>query len=182
MEPTETVLASPTDIAWAAGLFEGEGCWNFYVPRSGSKTNRTQARLGMTDEDVVRRFATVVGCGKVRGPVNRGNPEHKPMFEWYIQRRKHVLALIELFWPYMGTRRRAKAQEILDLNEARPLEERTHCPQGHAYAGDNLRLEKITRKGVVYWARRCVTCRLAENRGAKRRQLGITEDRFRIVS
>lgn len=43
----------PLEIAWAAGLFEGEGCFNAYIRKSGKI--QVQARLTMTDQDVVER-------------------------------------------------------------------------------------------------------------------------------
>jgi len=42
------------EIAWAAGLFEGEGTLNVYRRSSGKL--QVQVRLGMTDRDVVERF------------------------------------------------------------------------------------------------------------------------------
>src|SRR5689334_3983660 len=43
-------------LAWAAGLFEGEGCFHF-----ASRANRViVASLTTTDEDVVRRFHAIV--------------------------------------------------------------------------------------------------------------------------
>lgn len=42
---------------------------------------------------------------------------------------------------------------------------KTHCPQGHPYAGENLRIER-TKLG--YCQRRCVTC--ARQRGRKKAQ------------
>ena len=59
---------NPIDLAWAAGLFEGEGCFTF----QGSKKARTRggrlgkAQLSMTDEDVVRKFHTIMGFGSLR--------------------------------------------------------------------------------------------------------------------
>ena len=49
------------EIAWAAGLFEGEGCMTV----SGG---RPFMRLNSTDEDTPRRFWEVVAAGKVYGP------------------------------------------------------------------------------------------------------------------
>jgi hypothetical protein len=46
------------EIAWAAGLFEGEGTIT-------SSRGRLVARLNNTDEEVVRHFAMIIGLGEV---------------------------------------------------------------------------------------------------------------------
>lgn len=61
-------------IAWAAGLFEGEGTWNAYQVKPRGKI-QMQARVGMTDRDVVERFAEVIGFGKVYVDSNRPRKE-----------------------------------------------------------------------------------------------------------
>lgn len=157
------------DIAWAAGIWEGEGCWGVYRLGPTGKIN-VQSRLGMTDADVVFRFAAIVGFGTVRARRAR-RPHEKPLTEWYTQRRDLSRQLTEMFWPYLGERRRAKAQEVLDYGPAHPLNERTVCPKGHLYFGDNLVVEPIVRAGVTYLARRCKACRKAQS---KARQLGRT--------
>jgi hypothetical protein len=151
------------EIAWAAGLFEGEGSWNAYYRNGPRSKMNVSARLAMSDEDVVKRFAAVVGFGTMRAR-SVSMAHYKPMTEWYTQRRANVRALIVMFMPYLGDRRRVRAQEILDLGESHPLNERTHCPQGHAYEGDNLMLEPIERAGRRYFARRCRICRTEQSR------------------
>ena len=71
-------MASAEEIAWAAGLFEGEGSISRFG-RSGKFDLRVS--LNMTDEDVVRRFDAIVDGGKVYGPYSsyRG---HKPIWSW----------------------------------------------------------------------------------------------------
>ena len=63
------------DIAWATGLFEGEGC---ITASGGTAAARTpELHLDMTDEDVVRRLAIVLG-GNVTGPYHKGS--NKPLY------------------------------------------------------------------------------------------------------
>ena len=167
------------DIAWAAGLFEGEGCFNAYL--RGEK-HGVQMRLGMTDGDVIAHFAAVVGRGKTRGPIMSTHPNHKPIFEWYSTTAADVKDLIDILLPWLGARRRARALEVRAVAELIGLHKgkRTHCPKGHAYAGDNLLVEMVTRNGHTYAARRCRACRLPETRDRMRRTKGITPERFRI--
>jgi hypothetical protein len=52
-------------IAWAAGLFEGEGT---IVDSTGS----VQLRVKMTNLDVLERLVDVFGVGEIYGPTNLG--------------------------------------------------------------------------------------------------------------
>jgi len=74
-------MATPEEIAWAAGLFEGEGCITM-------TSGHAVLRLSNTDEWVVRRFAEIVGRGVVYGPYENRSNDHfvrKPFFVWVLQ-------------------------------------------------------------------------------------------------
>jgi hypothetical protein len=155
-------MRNEVDIAWAAGLFEGEGCLNVFRKRPGAKV-QVQARLGMTDRDVVERFQAVIGFGKIH--VHRpGTNGHKPVPTWCVYEAEKVVEFIELVLPFLGSRRYAKALEVREAAlTVRPHnEKKTHCPKGHGFEGDNLVLEPI--RGGRYVARRCRTCRKEQAR------------------
>lgn len=121
------------DIAWAAGLFEGEGCVRIRPRGCGEMT------LAMTDRDVVERFAEIVGAGKVKrndGPARNG---HQVQWRWNVSRFETVQAVVAMIWPWLGERRRAKALEVLTIAKTRGLRNslKTHCPQGHPYDAAN---------------------------------------------
>jgi hypothetical protein len=64
------------DIAWAAGLFEGEG--SIVISREG----RVALQVHMTDEDVMRHLAEVLG-GNITGPYQYQQPDgHKRKPFW----------------------------------------------------------------------------------------------------
>lgn len=96
-----------SDIAWAAGIFEGEG--TLFLT---SQTNSPCAALRMTDEDVVRRFAEIIRRGRVTEVIDP-RPQCKPLWSWRLGTKDDVGVLIKLFYPYLGQRRRAKADEVL---------------------------------------------------------------------
>jgi len=101
------------DLAWAAGIFEGEGCIYQY---RGRGYQYPRLKVGMTDEDIVRRFHEIVGCGSVtrfNSPAHekRGN---KPVWVWTAGRTEDVARVAGMLWPWLGERRRAKAVEVLD--------------------------------------------------------------------
>jgi hypothetical protein len=97
------MLAPVSDIAWAAGLFEGEGCLTI----TGGKAPTVQAILATNDEDVINRFRRIVGFGKIY------KYEQDREFRWVAGRHETVQALIAAFWPWLGSRRQTRAKTIL---------------------------------------------------------------------
>ena len=99
------------EVAWAAGLFEGEG--SFSTVRSTRSHGRValRASLEMTDEETVRRFAAVVGCGTIH--VRDRAPNRKPVWAWQINSINDFDRIVELLRPWLGTRRVERADELL---------------------------------------------------------------------
>jgi hypothetical protein len=91
------------EIAWAAGLFEGEGC----ITITGGQP---YMRLNSTDEDTPRRFCEIVGAGKVYGPYSRP-PPRKAVWIWVAYGIDAMLT-VQLLAPWFGERRRARATEV----------------------------------------------------------------------
>lgn len=101
----------PNNVAWAAGLFEGEGCWG---TRMGSRRRYwyPYSVLKMTDQDVVERFKKIVGVGSIYAlGIPKGGK--KPQWKWRIGSFEHVQHIAALFWPWLGIRRKTKVKEIL---------------------------------------------------------------------
>jgi len=172
------VPGSPPEIAWAAGLFEGEGCISSKPP--GKRGSGAQLRLGMNDKDVVEKFRRIVGCGGLYAH-NPGTGSVKPNWTWYVYAADKVGPILEAFLPFLGERRTAKALEALEVTRnVVPYGKRSHCPKGHPYEGDNLMIETIKRGDKVYEARRCRECRTLQARERARKRLGIEPDRFRV--
>ena len=106
------------ELAWASGLFEGEGCISLTKDK---RTPRVYPRLilSMTDEDVVRRFHAAVGLGNV---VPWEDAAHRsPFWRWQSARFEYVQAVLAMLWSGLGDRRRARAREVLGAAmECRP--------------------------------------------------------------
>jgi hypothetical protein len=117
------MIAGRDEIIWAAGLFEGEGsiCWSKHKNRNnfnGEPYHTIQLSLHSTDEDVVCRFAKAVGVGGVNGPyiyVDKKVPDRKPSWYWAVASHERCQAVIAMLWPWLCSRRRAKAKECLVL-------------------------------------------------------------------
>ena len=95
------------ELAWAAGLFEGEGSVHLKPSR-----RYPAATLEMTDEDTVRRFHAAVGLGHVYGPRVR-SVTRRPMWAWSVSGFEKTQALLALLWYGLGVRRRSRWAEVL---------------------------------------------------------------------
>src|SRR3990167_10511069 len=137
-------MLGKVDLAWAAGLFEGERCFTL----SGKSP---QAVLAMSDHDVVRRFSAVVGVGALRnrpkfsvtvpaGGLTRTPFESKPLLVWSACGFQNVQAVAAMLWTWLGNRRRARATEILAIARTAGLRpgamRRKICASGHPITGD----------------------------------------------
>lgn len=149
-------MTSEAEIAWAAGLFEGEG--SAFV---GSGQRQAVVTVQMTDEDVVRRFSQIMDCGHVRSYVKAG--KRKDVWHWTAGKAEDVIAVLELLMPYLGERRRAKALIVIDAARA-IVSRRDLCKRGHDL-NDPTHCYTHAKTGK----RHCRTCRI--DAGRRRRCL-----------
>jgi hypothetical protein len=92
------------DLAWLAGLFEGEG----NVSINGKSLT---VRIKMTDEDVVMRAAAVMGAKVYSAPTQK-RKARKPT--WIAQAKGSIAAgVIMTLYPWLGVRRREQARSAL---------------------------------------------------------------------
>lgn len=102
--PREAVTAP--EVAWIAGILEGEGCWTGGPNRQG----RWVVAVRMTDEDIVERLFSVTGVGRItREESVRG---YKTAWIWQVAARPHREWLTLKVWPWLGARRRARIREL----------------------------------------------------------------------
>ena len=100
-----------TDIAWAAGLFEGEGC----ITTDHRSKNCRIIQMKMTDLDVMERYVDVVGYGNLNGPYKDSkNTQFKPWWQWNVYKGSEVLRILKMFLPHFGKRRAEKAIEAIN--------------------------------------------------------------------
>ena len=139
-----------SDLAWVAGIFEGEGSFDF----SRGKNHRTAVKISMTDLDVIERVRSIVG-GRVTGPYCR--PGMKPIWYWRISNTNECLDFVESIYPWLLSRRREQATVILSLER---LDKRSVC--------DKISLGDSTTNGDMWHRRRnepvCPKCKIARNR------------------
>jgi hypothetical protein len=105
-------MVSIKDIAWLAGLAEGECCLTLH------RKLYPQIQLAMADEDVIRRAAALFGVATTYcyPPTLRG---YKPVYRCYVNGTKAVGWMMTLY-SFMGERRKSKIREILNFWRTRP--------------------------------------------------------------
>jgi hypothetical protein len=97
-----------TDIAWLAGLIEGEGCF------SRSKRGVPEIEIAMTDEDVIRRAAILMNSS-----VQKKHPPSWRTRNWSPQWRtraygNNAIEIMKLVRPHMGRRRTTKIDSFVE--------------------------------------------------------------------
>ncbi len=98
------------EIAWAAGLFEGEGCCCVRASRN------VQLQLGTTDEDVAKTFFRIVGVGtlnRYHAPSHRALGR-KPTWMWRCGAKADIVHVADLFLLYMHERRGAEMRRSVE--------------------------------------------------------------------
>lgn len=151
-----STLRTPLNIAWLAGLFDGEGCV-YMRTVNGTVLNRIVLAIAMTDEDVVRHAHEVAGVGFVRerGTLTKGG---KRVWEWRVTNAEHAAGLAMTIYTFLGSRRQARIRELLAAWKVAPIKHgrEKSCKHGHPLSGDNLVIER-TQGGSVR-KRRCREC------------------------
>lgn len=143
------------DMAWAIGLFEGEGS---IVAGRGNAVSLT---VQMIDKDVLSRFFRIVKHGRLRGPYTNRGPDsakrYQPTYVWTTGKRDDVQALLRLWLPYFGKRRTIRAKialQRLAQNHGKQLW--LACKRGHILTRDNVYIVPTT---LVRQCRKCIAIR-----------------------
>lgn len=95
-----------TEVAWSAGLVEGEGCLI-----QSAKTSIT-IQVHMTDLDVLEKLKDIWEGNLYTVNRSDAKPHWKPSWVWTLSGARAAL-MLELLLPYFGQRRSLKAIEIL---------------------------------------------------------------------
>ena len=120
-------MIAQTDIAYIAGLFDGEGSIHFKRGPEKKKKHkgkgyrisnslRLSMEITMTDQSVVRWVHEVLGCGTVvrkpRKGLRKDGTKFLMQYKWRCTFRD-ALYVCMLLWPYAHTKLE-KIQQIID--------------------------------------------------------------------
>ena len=102
------------EIAWLAGLLEGEGC--FFWDSSKGRYGHPNIRLNMCDRDVVERAKQLIDASAIRKVVKE---PWKTQWSISIVCEK-AAEIMRTVLPYMGERRSKKITTLLAAWNSRP--------------------------------------------------------------
>ena len=106
-------------LAWAAGLFDGEGTTSVSGPWDTPQVTVPQS--GSALPEVLVRYQLIVGCGSVLGPELAR--ERRP--RWTVQSSgPKAIRVLEALWPYLGPIKRQQAHAALEKYRRHPTPSR----------------------------------------------------------
>lgn len=154
------------ELAWAAGLFDGEGGTYFQQPNPRWR-GRPIVKMSQTDRFVLDRLCKVLGAGKVQGPKMPTRPNCKPVWTWECSRTENTVLALKAMWPWLSPPKRTQALTVLERWVNQPLPKagkgilKAQCINGHPW--DDACLDQGKR--------RCYECtrQNANRRYAKKR-------------
>ena len=129
MKNTHLAIA---DVAYLAGLFDGEGSVDYKQRYSTKRKDRPRRykvwrislEISMTDQAVIRWVHELTGVGTVRLNVKNKSPSSKPhwkdQWRWRCSHRD-ALTVAKLMWPYAQVKLH-KLEQIIDHYEPRAQE------------------------------------------------------------
>lgn len=157
MAKKDTKRPNDIDVAWFAGLFEGEGT----ITIRGKGLARLAIK--MTDRDILERVDGLFPS--YSGLKVQDREPHKRQYTWYVNRAATVKMILTLILPLLGERRRLRAQEALYaltyLHSGPPGSynaKKTECKHGHLYSPENTYVDRTGRR----------TCRICKRESSRR--------------
>lgn len=100
------------ELAWAAGLFEGEG--SVILGKRGEKILYHRLCITQTDLDVLEKFHQIVDIGNLVGPFKNGGLGTKIVHRWQAYKWKEISDLAIRFYPMLGNRRQEQILRMLN--------------------------------------------------------------------
>lgn len=98
---------TPIDVAWAAGLIDGEGCLGIYNLGGRNRTPRATIRVAMTDRVAVERLREIFNAGTVTERPARGH--RLPAFDWTVTAHREVGRTLHMLGPHLVVKREQAA-------------------------------------------------------------------------
>jgi hypothetical protein len=192
---TEATRGDDVWRAWAAGLFDGEGCSALLRHRThaGYMTGElsvTQSSL-VGSPEVLRRFEVIVGAGHISGPYPQRSAT-MDVYRWKTAALADLERVVAELWPWLGEVKRTQARRVLDVLHAQSQlprgnsawgNRKTHCVNGHEYA--TARTRPYVSRGVGTPRREnqlCLVCLRDYARKQRRKRRSAADDDRRSIS
>lgn len=131
-----------TEIAWAAGFYDGEGCATLYRKKGNAAVRLIVVQR---ERELLERFQDAVGG---LGKFYYNARVRYPIWQWHAGREPEAREVLRILWPYLGRIKREQAERALSQST---------WHDGHA---NQLLCKDPTHKVVPRkgGGRRCQTC------------------------
>lgn len=138
------------ELAWAAGFFDGEGCFTITKDKNGVPAY-ARCSINQIHPEVLLRFQAAVELGKVSGPYFKGN-KRQPLYHFQCTDYYGTKAIYELLHPFLGSIKREQGRMVFE--QARePKTSKEFCKRGHQRVPEN----------TTQWGQ-CLECRRIRDR------------------
>ena len=139
-------MLKETEIAWLAGIFDGEGSARIYRRKVGSRRFWTQVQaVSNTDFSLIQRITTDLDELGVkytlRKDINRGKPHYSYCGDVRINGRKSVQKFLTTILPYVTGKRKSDVEHVLSFLSFERKEGR---------AGWNMPKERLEEDERIY--------------------------------
>ncbi len=137
--PGPAASAKEQHLAWAAGLFDGEGSTELHTRRTLARTwFSLRSRVSQCDAQgvpqVLQRFQAVVGCGRIDGPTS--GEGYQNAYKWDAG-ADDTLRVLRMIWPWLGIVKRVQAIDAIKSVDALPVARR------HPWRDEALRFTQL---------------------------------------
>lgn len=101
-----------TELAWAAGFFDGEGCVTYVRHQKKQTTRALRINITQRHDEVLHRFKAAVRSGSVNGPYDAVGRKNS-LFTYQITKQAEVKRVFKLLKPYLGSIKRQQFEETI---------------------------------------------------------------------
>lgn len=111
-------MTSETELAWAAGFFDGEGC--VYARKVADRSwRRPGITIVQADVRSLERFCDAVGLDRryLIGPKPQPGAGNKPIYEIRVNKLSVVVSILEAIGPYLSGPKTEQAAQVMAKHE-----------------------------------------------------------------
>jgi hypothetical protein len=102
-----------TELAWAAGFFDGEGSTTIHKRcKERNRTPRPVISIVHNTREQLDRFCAAIDDGKVYGPYDRKKPNHSPYYHLLVTGYYRVKPALDKLWPYLSIHKKQQAEKV----------------------------------------------------------------------
>jgi hypothetical protein len=178
----DVVPAHTEQLAWAGGLYDGEGSASVSPHRTHAGHFSPEVAVtqsGMTRPRVLERLRDILGCGRIYGPYTQEGAT-LPVFRWKAAALSDVEQALYVLAPWIGPVKREQARRVSRtlieqgrLPRGNPAwgNRKTHCVNGHEYATGRIRPYVSRGRGLLQRENHsCLVCLRDYAREQRRKQ------------